>query len=193
MTSSKPTLVPALTDAQFEHIRSSGGLTSTQVQHVLTGIKGLTTINELEHIPNELFESIRRSGSLTSGQVQQVLDGVMHAASVEFAFDITLAGAMRVWAPHQAAAEHLLRRKLDSAYCKLGAWENGLPITAECSLIGAPSVFEIDGEEVRHLSKGTPFDLLKNACQASLKALAGKPEHAELIQQLRDTLEAVGD
>ena len=65
----------------------------------------------------------------------------------EFAFDVTLAGALRVNAPTEAEARRILRDRLDCADSNLGAWPDGSPMLAELSLTGTPSLYEIDGEE----------------------------------------------
>lgn len=66
----------------------------------------------------------------------------------EYAFDITLAGAVRVKAETLAQAQATLREVLDCADANLGAWPNGDPILAEVSLQGSPYLYEIDGEPV---------------------------------------------
>ena len=64
----------------------------------------------------------------------------------EYAFDITLAGALRVEAESEEEARRILFEAIDCADCNLGAWPNGDPILAELSLRGEPVLYEVDGE-----------------------------------------------
>ena len=70
----------------------------------------------------------------------------------EYAFDITLAAAMRVKAVNEEQARKLLYDMLDAADANLGAWPDGSPILAEVSLDGRPNLFEIDGETHQEVS-----------------------------------------
>ena len=115
----------------------------------------------------------------------------------EFAFDITLAAAIRVTAESHDAAVAMLRKALDAADSNLGAWPNGSPILAECSLRGVPSLFEIDGDDASQNALGAPYERLVNTLTASLSAWEDeedsvKEEHAELIADIRTTLIAAG-
>lgn len=74
----------------------------------------------------------------------------------EYAFDCTLACAIRVQAPSEEAARALLRETINAAEANLGAWPNGDPILCEVSLIdeeefttalGRPALYEVNGEE----------------------------------------------
>lgn len=71
----------------------------------------------------------------------------------EYAFDITLTGAVRVKACDEETARRHLAERLDCADANLGCWMDGTPILAEVSLApeddgGAPRLYEIDGESV---------------------------------------------
>lgn len=74
----------------------------------------------------------------------------------EYAFDITLLGAVRVKACDEATARRHLAERLDAAEANLGCWMDGAPILAEVSLVtvdddkavGPPRLYEIDGESV---------------------------------------------
>lgn len=91
---------------------------------------------------------------ITWKMVSDEPDGLIH----EYAFDITLIGAVRVRACDEATALAALRLHLDGADANLGAWtggpDAGKPILAEVSLVttdadpgvGPPSLYEIDGE-----------------------------------------------
>lgn len=193
MTSKTSTPMPKLADWQFERIRSSGGLTSTQVQHVLDGIKALSTIEELDAIPDALFESVRRSGSLSSPQVSHVFAGLAEAASKEYEFNVTLSGTVHLFAPSQAAAEHLLKRKLSRAPVLLGPHANGAPITTTCSLIGESSLTKVGGVAPTEPSRLTALAQLALAAREALVALesgdeASKLKNAKAISDLRATL-----
>lgn len=116
---------------------------------------------------------------------------------MEYAFDLTLASTIRVKANSAAEAVALLKQNLDAADCNMGAWPDGSPILAECSIIGDPSLFEVDGNDPSTPPPGTAFDFLSNVALAALVAWDNeeesvKAEHAEHIAQLRATLTALG-
>lgn len=197
MSSKISTPMPVLADWQFERIRSSGGLTSVQVQHVLDGIKSLTSIEELDDIPDALFESVRRSGSLSSPQVSHVFDGIKEAGSKAFEYEVTLTGTVNLFAPSQAAAEHLLKRKLSRAPVLLGPHVNGAPITTTCNLVGEPQLVEVAGRPVAGPTKPTAMNQLANAALEALNALEAGDEalrsaNAAVIAYLRGTLTELG-
>lgn len=69
---------------------------------------------------------------------------------IEFAFDMTLTGALRINAKDETEARAKLARYLDCADTNFGADDEGNPLLGEVSLDTslAPSVYEIDGEAV---------------------------------------------
>lgn len=66
----------------------------------------------------------------------------------EYAFDIALAGAIRVRADSEEAARALLDERLDAADANLGCWPDNAPILMELSLRGVPSLYQVDDEDV---------------------------------------------
>ncbi|WP_420213369.1 hypothetical protein ACN8ZM_39810 (plasmid) [Burkholderia aenigmatica] len=68
---------------------------------------------------------------------------------IEFAFDSTVAIAIRVKAKSRQEAEERIREAFCAADCNGGAWPNGDPITFEASVNNAPLLmFQVDGEDV---------------------------------------------
>jgi hypothetical protein len=112
-----------------------------------------------------------------------------------FSFDLTLAGAVRVAAPTQADAEKLLKERINAVGISFG--EGSTKIVGECSLVGEPSVFLIDGEDVDS-PKGTPLDIALNMLRETLSVWEGeeesvKDEHDAHIEEIRDVLRSFGD
>lgn len=68
----------------------------------------------------------------------------------EYAFDICLAGALRVKAESEEEARTLMWMLLDTASANLGAWPGGEPMLCEVSIAEGtrPSLFEVDGEQL---------------------------------------------
>lgn len=66
----------------------------------------------------------------------------------EYAFDCTLAAAIRVMGKTQAEAEALLRKVFDALDCVGGNWPDGSEVKFEASVDGALSLFERDGVTV---------------------------------------------
>lgn len=66
----------------------------------------------------------------------------------EYAFDIELAGALRVKATDEADARAQLAEAIEAADTNFGAWRNGDPILGETSLRGTPSLYQVNGEDV---------------------------------------------
>jgi|GEM_PF-2942454 len=64
----------------------------------------------------------------------------------EFMFDMTLSTSIRVTATSEAEARSMLKEALDCADTNFGAWPNGDPILGEASMIGKPTLVEVDGE-----------------------------------------------
>lgn len=86
----------------------------------------------------------------------------------EYAFDITLAAALRVKASSEADARAVLAEVMECADSNFGAWRNGDPILAEASLRGVPSLYEVNGETVEP-TPPDPLELLR-ACVAAKTA-----------------------
>lgn len=97
----------------------------------------------------------------------------------EYAFDITLAAALRVKASSEADARAVLAEVLDCADSNFGAWRNGDPILAEASLRGVPQLYEVNGETVEGTATAA-LELLRdcvaarNACWIALDQLERK-------------------
>jgi hypothetical protein len=69
-------------------------------------------------------------------------------AEHEYAFDVTLHTVIRVNALSMEAAEAMLRDAFYSADSNFGAWPDGNPILASCTMEDAIGLIEIDGEAV---------------------------------------------
>jgi hypothetical protein len=59
---------------------------------------------------------------------------VLEDGMSEYAFDVTLIGAIRVEAGSRKEAEAMVRDSLDCASVNAGAWPNGDPILFEASV-----------------------------------------------------------
>lgn len=66
----------------------------------------------------------------------------------EYTFDVTLLTTIRVKASSEKEARAMLDAALQGADSNLGAWPNGDPILAECSIEGEADLSEVDGEWV---------------------------------------------
>ena len=86
------------------------------------------------------------------GEAQSDTDIIARGLSItdeqfehEYAFDVTLNGAIRVKASSETVARSMLVKHLDAADTNFGAWPNGDPILGEVSLHSIDTLFEIDG------------------------------------------------
>jgi hypothetical protein len=79
---------------------------------------------------------------------QRLADLMEEKAGHEYAFDVKLHTVIRVQAASMEEAEAMLRDAFYSADANFGAWPNGDPILAACSMEDAIDLLEIDGEAV---------------------------------------------
>jgi hypothetical protein len=85
----------------------------------------------------------------------------------EFAFDVTLAAAVRVRATSLEEAHKLLKSTIEASDANLGSWPNGDPILAEVSVDGEADLFEINGTTLYDqgdelIAAGSRFYVLEN-------------------------------